>query len=923
MNKKHVLLIAPTGMGKTEAAVLPIFSRLLQDKEGKPEKLAKEQDQPGFKFIYITPLRALNRDMLKRLELWAEKLGLTIAVRHGDTTQYERAKMSKKPPEVLITTPETLQILFTGKRLRRHLMSVRYLVVDEIHELADDERGWQLAVALERLDALTGYKIQRIGLSATVGNPEEVGHFLGGVDRMVRVIQVKTPKKVDFKVEVPLVGEKDPDNAAFGPVTAEMGAAVRACKELIEQHTSSLLFVNTRDTAESFANIFSRAYPKLPVGIHHGSLSKEVRVNAEDTFKAGRLKGLICTSSLELGIDIGTVDLSIQYNSPRTVSRLIQRFGRAGHKMDQVSKGMMVTTDFDEVLEGLACIRLSQDKGAEDIRIRTDSMAVLANQLISITMQGEGPNKLPLEAIHSIYKRSWPYRNLTLEDVRGLANYLNDIRMFFYDKSDGAGEVSRSRRSREYFYANISMIPDERSFKVIDITTRKPVAQLDESFVATYLNPYASFIVKGASWRVVEVSNEEILVEPINDPGALPAWVGEDLPVPFEVSQQVGHFRRVIIEYVLDKRNKRDKDVKWVLKHLNKAGFELLSELAMRQANEEQTMAFDDNIVIERGLNTIVLNCCFGSRVNETLGQYLSSMVGSRLGAAVGMTSDPYRIILDIPEPVDPKTLEAYLNDVDAGDLPRLMELVLRNSEHVKWRFVHIGKKFGALRKELDTTMINIDKLIENYRYTPIYHETINKVMAEHLDIPNTQYVLNEVQSGNIKLVQSKISPIGRLGFRRTKDLLAPEREDRQILEALKRRLETQTLRLICLSCGSTRRVNVGRAKQDLRCMKCSSVLVAAVSLHDKDAEKAAKASRDGCKRTPEQEKTFRRLMTNANLVMEYGPQALLVLAAHGVGPDTAARILAKQYTEDVEIQMLREILEREINYMRTKRFWD
>jgi ATP-dependent Lhr-like helicase len=338
---ENLLLVAHTGIGKTEAAMLPIFHRLL-DTPGK-----------GIKCIYITPLRALNRDMLKRLTEFGEALDLDVAVRHGDTSQAERQHQSKNPPDVLITTPETVQVLFTGKRLREHLSRVKWVVIDEIHELANNERGAQLSVALERLVEVSG-EFQRIGLSATVGSIDEVAKYLVGEKRPVHTVRAQVSKDLAVTVQSPHVTEADRDLAGRLQSDPHLVSGMRRCKNLIEKHRSTLLFVNTRDTAEALAARYHIWDEEFKVGVHHGSLSKEIRIEMEEEFKQERLKGLICTSSLELGIDIGSVDFAIQYNSPRQVARLIQRMGRAGHSVGERSEGAIDASNPDEIAESYA-----------------------------------------------------------------------------------------------------------------------------------------------------------------------------------------------------------------------------------------------------------------------------------------------------------------------------------------------------------------------------------------------------------------------------------------------------------------------------------------------------------------------------------------------------------------------------------------
>ncbi|MEM4766458.1 MAG: DEAD/DEAH box helicase, partial [Nitrososphaerota archaeon] len=355
---KNLLLMAPTGTGKTEAALLPILSKLLV-----------EARAPGIKVIYITPLRALNRDLLERIEWWAQRLDLRTAVRHGDTGPRERRIQTLEPPDILITTPETLQVILTGRVLRNHLKGVRWVIVDEIHELATDKRGAQLSVGLERLTRITGRDFQRIGLSATIGDPGTIAEFLVGVGRSCEIVKVPVARSTSITVLYPELEDDDKVLAESIGVYPDVAARLRIIRELVESHNSTLIFTNTRPLAEILTNRFRVWDEQMRIGIHHGSLSKTTRISAEEALKTGKLAGIVCTSSLELGIDVGRIDLVIQYNSPREVTRLIQRVGRSGHGVGRVAKGVVIAIDSDDALEAMVIARRAMLEQLEEPEI--------------------------------------------------------------------------------------------------------------------------------------------------------------------------------------------------------------------------------------------------------------------------------------------------------------------------------------------------------------------------------------------------------------------------------------------------------------------------------------------------------------------------------------------------------------------------
>lgn len=875
---ENLLLVAPTGIGKTEAAMIPIFDAIFRTKGKK-----------GIRCLYITPLRALNRDMLKRMEDVGNELGITVGVRHGDTSQAERNKQSQKPPEILITTPETVQVLFTGKRLREHLKNVEWVVVDEIHELADVERGAQLSVAMERLVSIAG-EYQRIGLSATVGNPTEVLRFLGGVKRKITLCRHDTHRDFDIGVECPDTSE---DSVLLDRLQCEPDilAVMLRARELIDNGRSTLFFVNTRETAEWLAARFRMWDEDIGIEVHHGSLSKETRMEMEDAFKSGEIKALVCTSSLELGIDVGSTDLVIQYNSPRQVARMIQRAGRAGHRVGGLIHARILATAPDEVAESLVVARKAEAREMEAYSGRGSPLTVVANQLIAMTMT----SRIDRDTAYSIFRRSHSFRDLKREEMDAVLEQLKSIKMVFEDE-DG---FRRSKKGMDYFYSNISMIPDERTYLIRDVSNRGIVGTLDESFVASFAEPYAMFIAKGRTWRIIEMREDEILVEEAREIGSVPSWTGSDIPVPFDVAMEVGRMRRTM-----------DLDIY--------PGDENAKECVRRFVSSQKgfDVPSDRLVTVEIGDRVVIINACFGTRVNETLSKIISALLSARLGESVGASTDPYRIILQIPRSISKDLILDTISSIEPGTVESLARLTIVNSTFLRWRFVYVAKKFGIIEKNADHRFMNFGRLFDLHKGTPAYNEAVNKVLWEDLDIESTEKVISMIRNGSVEVRASGVSPIGLEGVTRSKELMQPARADHSILMALKKRLENETLYASCLSCRTQWRVRVGSAPKRFVCSKCRSRMVALLKEYDRESIKLL-AKKD---LTDDEKKETMKISRNANLVKE-NELAPMALAGRGIGPDSASRILRGMHRD--EDDFLRDILSAEVLYARNKRFWD
>ncbi|MEM2741415.1 MAG: DEAD/DEAH box helicase, partial [Nitrososphaeria archaeon] len=470
LNGENVLLVAPTGTGKTEAAFLPILSKIIA-----------QERCPGIKLLYITPLRALNRDLLDRLEWWCKRFDLKLAVRHGDTSALERSKQSIAPPDILITTPETFQAILPAKRIRKHLKAVKWVIVDEVHELAEDKRGAQLSLGLERLRENVNEDFQLIGLSATVGSPENVAKFLVGTNRNCKIIDVRIERQLKVEIVYPRPEPQDYLLASKLFMFPEVVARLRLIRKLIEEHNSTLVFTNTRIENEILGSRFKVWESEFPVSVHHGSLSKSSRIKAERELKEGLLKGIICTSSLEMGIDIGRLDLVIQYNSPRQVTRLVQRVGRSGHKIGMVANGVIITQDSDDFWESVIITKRALKGCLEKTNVIDKPLDVLAHQLTGILLDG---HRLSLEEVFDFVRRSYVYRNLSKEEFMMVVNYLCERRPSLARVLDNNfRKPIRIGPLYQYYFNTLSMIPEEKHYLVVD-EHDEPIGTLDESFVA-------------------------------------------------------------------------------------------------------------------------------------------------------------------------------------------------------------------------------------------------------------------------------------------------------------------------------------------------------------------------------------------------------------------------------------------------------
>ncbi len=918
--------MAPTGYGKTEAALLPILSRILHERDRL--KAANKPWPTGFKALYITPLRALNRDLLGRLTDWAEALDIHVGVRHGDTSQAERARQARKPPDVLITTPETLQLLLYGDTLRRHLATVRFVVLDEVHDLAASERGSQLTIALERLEeaiaqppslrdapardrtcprkpsARQGGAFQRIGLSATVADPEPVARFMAGTDRAVQVLRVAAEKRRELDVVLPEVTDEDQRLGGELSISAEAAAEVRTVRALVAAHERVLVFCNTRDSAELLVHRSTtldedagRALPLLE--LHHGSLSSEHRADVEDRFKNGDIRGLVATSSLELGIDVGAIDHVVQLGSPRSVARLVQRLGRAGHRVGATSHGTLVASGPEDFQECYAVARKAETGTLEPLRIREAPLVVLANQLVALTNEYKD---LDRSWTHAIIRRAAPFAELDDGLFEQVWETLLDVRTV-YESESAPGSMGRSGRSRKHFLSHISLIQDDKKFRILNEATKRSIGTVDDAFVAAGLEPGQSFIMAGRSWRVLEIEQDarRVRVAPARDLGAVPQWAGSALPVSRELAHAVAILRGNIGDGSAPTETAPGAGP--VLAHL-----------------EEGLRVPTDRVVcLETGRALLVAHVPLGTRGNEALGRLTAALLSQRHGSAVPVDSDAYRITFTLPSSISPADVEETWNSLDPDSLDILLGIVLKGDGLLRHHLVHVAKHFGALPDTLDANRFTRAKLDALWDRLALQEETLNRLIHDRFDLDAMADFLRDLAAGRIEIVRQALGPLSRLALEEARRMVAPPRSDDKLLAQVRARIEESECMLVCTNCGTRTDTIVQDVPRRIHCRRCQNLTVACLRRWSED--KLGLLKGDQARLTAEEKRERNSMVRNGNLMANFGSVAARCLVARGVGPETATRILQK--VSDPETSMFwREILAAELEFARTNAYW-
>jgi ATP-dependent Lhr-like helicase len=768
----HTLIQAPTGSGKTLAAFL--------------WALDGARPGQGLQVLYVSPLKALNYDVERNLRgpLAGIGLDLRIAVRTGDTPQKERTEIRKRPPEILITTPESLFLMLTSQA-REILEGVDTLIVDEVHAVAGTKRGAHLALSVERLQRLaTGSAgIQRIGLSATQRPLEEIARFVSG-GRPIEVVDAGRAKELDLEVVVPVDDMRElPGSGALAPAAAADGADAGqgpegssrsiwpsiypAVLELVERHRSTILFVNNRRLAERLAVRLNELAEKPLARAHHGSLAREQRVEIEELLKRGEIPCLVATSSLELGVDMGAVDLVIQIESPKSVARGLQRIGRAGHTLDAVSRGRIFPKFRGDLLECAVVARGMEEGAIEETQIPRNPLDVLAQQIVAICADEE----IAVDELHELVRGAWSFRDLSRAALESVLDMLAgrypseefaELRpRIVWDRTKG---VVRGRQgARRLAVTNAGTIPDRGLFGVFLVDGGGRVGELDEEMVYE-AREGQTFMLGASTWRIEDITRDRVLVSPAPGvPGAVPFWKGEGTGRPYELGQSIGRTARELAALSDDAAVAR-------LTSEHRLDPRAAANLVTYLREQEQAtgaLPSDRTIVVERFRDEIgdwrlCILTPFGGRVHAPWSLALGARLRDSLGLEVNAIWSDDGIALHLPDAEAPPPTADVL--VSPGEVEDLVVQELAGSALFGSRFrenagraLLIPRRRPGQRTPLWQQRLKAQGLLQvarRYSDFPIVLETYRECLRDVFDMPALRKLLGDLEARRLDLVE-------------------------------------------------------------------------------------------------------------------------------------------------------------------------
>ena len=760
----NILISSPTGSGKTLSAFLAAINELLHlAKEGKLED--------KIYVLYVSPLKALNNDIERNLkeplkEIYNEydiKEKIRIAVRTGDTTPNERQKQIRKTPHILITTPESLAIILNAPRFSKKLKEIKWIIVDEIHALADNKRGLHLSLSLERLVYDMKEEPIRIGLSATIHPMKEIAKFLVGNGRDCLIVDVNFIKKMDLKVISPV------NDLVYTPANELSDELYSLLYRLIKKHRTTLIFTNTRSATERVVFHLKSRFKDLEgkIEAHHGSLSRDVRLSVEERLKNGELKCVVSSTSLELGIDIGYIDLVILLGSPKSVTRALQRIGRSGHFLHEVSKGRIVVLDRDDLIE---CVVLANEarKGRLDkVKIPRNALDVLAQHIVGMAIE----KKWKVDEALKLIRRAYPYKNLPKRDLLKLLHYLageyeelEDRKVYgkiWFDEND---EVfgRRGKMVRPIYYLNTGTIPDEVAIKVYT-TDWKYVGKVEEPF-AERLKKGDIFVLAGNTYEYVGSRDMNIFVIPRPDSSpTIPSWFSEQLPLSFDLAMEIGKFRAKMEKMLMNGNDVID----FLIKNYK---IDEKTAMAIKNYFMEQLhfiIPNDKRIVVEifekDGYRYVVFHTLVGRKANEALSRIFAYRITKKYGfnVRIAITDNGFAIIYpDWREEIREKDI---LNLFKVKNMREDLKKALENTEILKRRFRHVATRSLLILKNYLGHEMSVEKQQRNASILfkvvndidpnfPALKETYREIMEDSMDIENAEKYIKRVEEGKIKV---------------------------------------------------------------------------------------------------------------------------------------------------------------------------
>ncbi|MDD5086240.1 MAG: ATP-dependent helicase [Candidatus Nanoarchaeia archaeon] len=769
-SRTNVLISAPTGATKTLTSFLSVLNELVDSAE-------KGILQDKVYCVYISPLKALNYDIevnlkqpLKEIEeIAGKKLGIRVAVRTGDTTASEKSKMLKKPPHILITTPESLAIVLSAVKFRELLTNVDWCIIDEIHALAENKRGVHLSLSLERLQRLSEH-ICRVGLSATISPLEEVAKFLVGYDngkqRPCKIINVQFIKKMDLKVLSPV---PDLINTTQDEMHYQMYSLI---DKLIQDHKTTLIFTNTRAATERVVDHLKEKFPKNyaeNIGAHHGSLSKTHRHNVEIKLREGRLKVVVSSTSLELGIDIGYIDLVILLGSPKSVARALQRCGRSGHKLHDVSKGRIIVLDRDDLVECAVLLKSAIEEKIDRIHIPENCLDVLVQHMYGIAIS----EKIHINEMFSLIKKSYCYHNLERIDFNELVDYLAGKYISLEDRhiyakiwhDEETGMIGRrGKLARVMYMTNIGTIPDE-TFIIVKVG-EQTIGKIDEAFLEK-MHRGDVFVLGGSTYEFLYSKGTVAYVRAsANRPPTIPSWVSESLPLSFDLAVEIGKFRRYMEERFLKKESKKNI-IEFINEYLYVDDYAANSIFSyFQQQYYYAEIPSVKKLVIENYSDETrkyyIFHSLYGRRVNDVLSRAVAFAISrsQHHDVEIGISDNGFFIASE-------KGLNAVkgLRILKSEKIDLVMKMAIEKTEVLKRRFRHCatralmilrnyqGKRMRVGRQQV-SSMILISAVKRISNDFSILKEARREVLNDLMDIEKAKMVLKDIEDKKIKIKQ-------------------------------------------------------------------------------------------------------------------------------------------------------------------------